>query len=175
MEASGLLRAAGATLVVALVAGCGGSESSSTPSARQPSLAPPAQRVLFGHIGSLRHEGTGYVLRFDPAWFLSGVTANSAASEDGAVEPGQPVPNDNYVVDESHRLFTYLLPAKAHVTVLTRHGDPASVGATPITVAELARIVNGGRHRPLFEPLETGVWIRIRSDTVLSLDQQYRP
>ena len=49
----------------------------------------------FGHIKSLKRDGDGYRLRFDPAWFTSGVTANEAAAEDGAVELGQPVPNDN--------------------------------------------------------------------------------
>ena len=73
-------------------------------------------------------------MRFDPEWFTSGVTANDAAAEDGAVEPGQPVPNDNYRVDEGHRLLTYLVPADTPVTVLTREGDPQSFGATPITV-----------------------------------------
>ena len=48
-------------------------------------------------------------MRFDPAWFLSGETANRAAAEDGAVPPGQPVPNDNYRVEEGHRLLTYLV------------------------------------------------------------------
>jgi hypothetical protein len=42
-------------------------------------------------------------------------------------------------------------------------------------VAELFRIVNGGKHRRLFEPLATGVWLRIHIDTVRSLDQQYQP
>ena len=44
----------------------------------------------------------------------------------------------------------------------------------PITVAELAQIVDGD-HKPLWEPIETGFWIRSRIDTVHSLDQQYRP
>ena len=81
------------------------------------------------------------MLRFDPALLLSGVTANKAAEEDGAVEPGEPVPNDNYVVDEGHRTFEYIVPDGAKVTVLTRKGDPAQLGATPVTVAELAKIV----------------------------------
>ena len=82
-------------------------------------------------------------MRFDPEWFTSGVTANDAAAEDGAVEPGQPVPNDNYRVEEGHRLLTYLVPADTRVTVLTKEGDPQSFGATPITVAELAQLVDG--------------------------------
>jgi hypothetical protein len=129
---------------------------------------------IFGHIKSLTRKGEHFELRFDPAWFTSGVTANTAAAEDGAVDPGQPVPNDNYVVEEGHRLLTYIVPVAAHVTVLTR-GGPGPLGETPITVSELERIVAGGKHRPLFEPLESGVWIRVRVDTACSLDQQYRP
>src|SRR6185295_1247782 len=88
----------------------------------------------FGHIASMTPDGDGYRMRFDPEWFTSGVTANDAAAEDGAVEPGEPVPNDNYRVDEGHRLLTYLVPADAPVTVLTKEGDPQSFDATPITV-----------------------------------------
>jgi hypothetical protein len=123
----------------------------------------------FGHIESLERSGDHYTLRFDPAFFTSGITANTAAAEDGAVPAGQPVPNDNYVVDESHRLLTYLVPESAAVTVLTRGGP------TPTTVSELERIVNGGSDVALFEPLDSGVWIRVHVDTVCSLDQQYRP
>jgi hypothetical protein len=135
----------------------------------------PCGDRIFGHIKSLTPQGDHFEMRFDPAWFTSGVTANTAAAEDGAVEPGQPVPNDNYVIEEGHRLLTYVVPSSAHVTVLTRGGDPVNFGATPITVSELERIVNGGKHRPLFEPLESGVWIRVHVDTACSLDQQYRP
>ena len=106
-------------------------------------------------------------MRFDPEWFLSGATANAAAAEDGAVEPGQPVPNDNYRVDEGHRLFTYKVPANAHVTVITK----APTG-TPITVSQLADIVNGTSKLKLFEPLESGVWIVVHNDTVRSIDEQ---
>ncbi len=134
----------------------------------------PCGDRIFGHIGSLESSGHQFELRFDPAWFTSGVTANAAAAEDGAVAPGEPVPNDNYVVDESHRLLTYVVPPTADVTILTRDGT-GPLGETPSTVSELERIVNGGEHRPLFEPLDSGVWIRVQVDTVCSLDQQYRP
>ena len=129
----------------------------------------------FGHIASLTPGGDGYRMRFDPAWFTSGETANDAAAEDGVVEPGQPVPNDNYRIEEGHRLLTYLVPADTPVTVLTREGDPASFGATPITVAELAQLVDGEKPIDLFEPLDTGVWIRVDVDTVCAIDQQYVP
>jgi hypothetical protein len=140
-------------------------------------VAKPCGERTFGHIKSLTRRGDHYELRFDPAWFTSGETANVAAAEDGVVEPGQPVPNDNYVVDETHRLLTYLVPSTAHVTVLTKQGDPNQLGATPISVAELAEIVGNGKSgsHTLFEPLDSGVWIRVHVDTVCALDQQYRP
>lgn len=136
---------------------------------------PCGDNRVYGHIRSLVRKGDHYEVRFDPAWFTSGVTANTAAAEDGAVEPGQPVPNDNYLLEEGHRLLTYLVPTSAHVTVLTRQGDPARFGATPITVSALAQIVDGKSRLKLFEPLDSGIWIRYRVDTVCSVDQQYRP
>jgi hypothetical protein len=138
-------------------------------------LGAPAVRVEFGHIRSLTRKAGRYEMRFDPALILSGVTANTAAAEDGAVEPGQPVPNDNYRVDEGHRLLTYLVPADTPVTVLTKEGDPQSFGATPITVAQLAQLVDGEKPVELYEQLDTGVWIRVDVDTVCAIDQQYVP
>ena len=135
----------------------------------------PCGDRIFGHIATLERAGHEFELRFDPAFFTNGVTANTAAAEDGAIEQGQPVPNDNYVVDESHRLLSYVVPETTPVTVLTTAGDPERMGATPISALELARIVNGGEDPSLFEPLDSGVWLRVDLDTVCSIDQQYRP
>ncbi len=167
-------RAVLAVLLLALLTGgCGGARTVTktvTVTTAKPGAGPLGQQTFFGHIRSFKRKGSGYVLRFDPEWFLSGVTANVAAAQDGAVEPGQPVPNDNYRVDESHRVFTYKVPANAHVTVITK----APTG-TPITVAQLAEIVDGTSKLKLFEPLESGVWILVHIETVRSLDQQYQP
>jgi len=65
------------------------------------------------------------------------------------------------------------VPDDADVTILTSGGGP--LYETPSSVDELARIVNGGDHRPLFEPLDSGIWIRVHVDTVCSVDQQYVP
>jgi hypothetical protein len=154
----------------ALAAGCGGTTTATKkaghPAARSNEIA------QFGYVKSLERKGSGYELRFDPALMLSGETANVAAAEDGVVPAGQPVANDNYVVDESHRLLTYEVPANAHVTVLTK-----GVTGSPISVAELAQLVRGENPfgKPLFEPITTGFWIRVDIDTVRSLDQQYHP
>ena len=137
----------------------------------------PCGDRMFGHITALVPEENHFALRFDPAWFTSGLTANTAAAEDGVVPKGQPVPNDNYVVEEGHRSLLYVLPATAHVTVLAKGAalDGSGFPSATIAVSELARIVNGGAHRPLFEPLDSGVWIRVHVDTVCSVEQQYRP
>ena len=137
--------------------------------------AEPCEHDMFGHIASLTSSGDHYELQFDPAWFTSGETANRAAAEDGAVEPGEPVPNDNFRIEEGHRLLTYLVPTDAEVTVLTREGDPEKLGATPIPVSELAQLVDGKTPVELYEDLDTGFWMRYRVDTVCSLDQQYLP
>jgi hypothetical protein len=135
----------------------------------------PCGERVFGHITALARQRDNFELRFDPAWFTSGVTANTAAAEDGAIPKGEPVPNDNYVVEEGHRSLVYLLPATADVTVLAKGLPEGAVPSAEISVAELARIVNGGPNRPLFEPLDSGVWIRVHIDTVCSVEQQYRP
>lgn len=144
------------------------------PSTRTVLVRPCGDRT-FGHLASLERDSGRWLMRFDPAWFTSGVTANKAAAEDGVVEPGEPVPNDNYRIEEGHRLLTYLVDPNAEVTVLTRQGDPANFGSTPITVSELAQLVKGDKPVELFEPLDSGVWIRVNADTVCALEQQYQP
>jgi hypothetical protein len=135
-----------------------------------PPAAPAGQMVLYGHIKTLSRKSGRFEMRFDPAWFTSGVTASRAALADTG---SSDVPNDNYVIEEGHRLLTYIVATSARITVLTNNG--AGISSTPISVSELARIVNGGKHRKLFEPLDSGVWIRVRIDTVRELDQQYHP
>jgi hypothetical protein len=165
-----LKRACLFNVVIALAAtGCG-----STRTVTKTVIVQDTTKTIleFGYIKSLQRKGNSLELRFDPAWFLGGLTANTAAAEDGAVEPGEPVPNDYYVVDEGHRLLTYRVAPDARVMVLTR--NPAG---TPITLEQLVQLVNGKNPfpRPLFEPLRTGFWIRVDIDTVRALDQQYRP
>jgi hypothetical protein len=135
---------------------------------------------LYGQVKSLERKGDHYELRFDPAWFLSGVTGNVAKAEDEhtSCQPSAcpPVPNDNYRVDEGQRLLTYLVPADVRGTVLTKGG--VTYGPSPgttITAAQLAEVVAGKSSLKLFEPLSTGVWILVHVDTVQTFAQQYLP
>jgi hypothetical protein len=130
--------------------------SGCAPLIQLPRATPSGQFTLFGHIKSLTRKGTGFELRFDPALWLTGVTATRAKLEDTGFSD---VPNDYYIREEGHRLLTYKVPAAAPVTVLAR-----GTCTNRTTVAVLAR------SHP-----QAGFWIRIRIDTVRSLDQQYQP
>ncbi len=172
------MKRSGSRLVVvaalaAVAAGCGTTRTETvtvTAPATEPGLQPPSKRTEFGHIMSLRQTGDRYTMRFDPALFLSGETANDAAAEDGVVEPGQPVPNDNYVLDEGHRLLTYPVADDATVTVLT-----TGVATKRITVGELAEAIQGKGGTTIWDPRSTGTWITTDVDTVIAVRQQYHP
>jgi hypothetical protein len=173
-----LKRVAALAAVGLLAAGCGATKTVTvtTNAAVKAGVGAPQEQVLFGHIASLRRDGKRFLMQFDPALLLTGVSANVAAAGDQGVsckpQACPPVPNDNYVVDEGHRLFTYVVPASARVTVLAK-----SPTGTPVSVAQLAGIVSGGtlRGHPLWEGIDTGFWIRVRIDTVRTIDQQYHP
>ena len=147
-----------ALAVLAVTAALGSAAPCTT--LRLPRATTAGETMFYGHVKSLTRVGSHFELRFDPAWWLTGVTASRAQREDtGSGE----VANDYYIVDESHRVLTFVVPASARVTVLTR--GPCS---TQITASELAQIVARRRPRP-------GFWIRVAGDTVRSLDQQYQP
>ena len=171
-------------LLTALAAGCGGSRTvvSTVTVERKASAASNAMgdQRLYGQIKSFARNGDHYELRFDPAWFLSGVTANvaQAADQGSPCRPSTcpPVANDNYVVNEGRRLLTYIVPANVRGTVLTKNGaNSGPFPATTITAAQLAQLVAGKKSPKLFEPLSSGVWILVHGDTVRTFAQQYRP
>jgi hypothetical protein len=152
-----------ATLVAAFPSAGGHAADTSLP------LLPPAARagqtVFYGHVRSLTPRGGRFEMRFDPAWWLTGVAAERAAVQDKAIRPGEAVPNDYYIVEAGHRLLTCPVPASATVTVLNRRALPQSM---PTTVAKLAQLVRSGT--------SNGFWIRLdKRGSVISLDQQYQP
>lgn len=160
-------------LLVFVVAACGGTKTVTktvtVSGTAKSGVGSPREVVEYGYIKSLERKGGRFQMRFDPALLLTGATANQAALEDtGSSE----VPNDNYAVNESTRAYTYLVSPNAHVTVLKE-----GVNGSPISVAQLAQIANGHNPfaKPLFEPISTGFWVRIRIDTIESLEQQYHP
>jgi hypothetical protein len=137
-----------------------------------PLFSPPKQITQFGYVASVTQKGREYVLRFDPALWLEGQTANVAAAEDGAVKPGESVPNDYWIRNPDHKLLTYKLPANTHVTILL------NLQTTKVTVAKLAGLLKtakGCSPYALRPPCRLGFWLRYSVDTVKALDQQYQP
>lgn len=132
---------------------------------------------LYGHIRSMESTPGGYFVHFDPALFLSGVTANVAQAEDQGVTCAprdcEAVANDNLVVDESDRTYVYFLPDDVKGTVLTKTSN--NFAGTTITAKQLDEIVAGTSSLQLFEPLESGVWLTVHIDTIRSFAQQYQP
>jgi hypothetical protein len=174
VKETGLLLFGLAASILLATTGCGGTKTVTktvTVSAAKNGVGGPREVVEYGYIKSLESKGSGFELRFDPAWFLTGKTANQAALEDTG---SSDVPNDSYVVNESTRAYTYIVPASAHVRVLT---TGANLSGTPITVAQLAQLVAGKNPlpKPLFESISTGFWMSFRNDKVESLEQQYHP
>ena len=64
----------------------------------------------------------------------------------------------------------FLVPPGTHGTVLVN----GPVG-TPVSIEELARIVDGTSSLKLFEPISSGFWILVHVDTVRTFAQQYHP
>src|SRR5438552_5099764 len=87
--------------------------AAAAPAAASTPFTPPGDQLLFGRIASLKPAGHEYVMRFDPALWLSGRTATDFARE----RYGSPdVPNDHLVYDHDHQLFTFVVPTRARVT-----------------------------------------------------------
>lgn len=163
-----------------LAAGLAPSAASQAAQLRLPPATPAGQTVLFGHVKSLGRKGGRDVLTFDPALWLKGAAAKNAATQDKARPRGR-VPNDYYIVDEGHRLLTFVVAKTAQISILTRGGR----GVTTIGLPEFAQLLEGKnpKKRPLVAPLRSfaktyGFWIRTRSkfpNAVRSLDQQFQP
>jgi hypothetical protein len=171
-----LRRAFPLAAVVVLAVGCGGTRTVVRTVTVAPPLGGNADQTYYGRIVSLTPSGNGYLLRFDPAWWLTGITANAAAAEDRHLScrptACPPVPDDYYALDETHRALVFRVPATVTGYVLT---PKQYLGGTKVGVAELAALVRGKGTVRLFEPLESGVWLRVHGDTVLAFKQQYRP
>jgi hypothetical protein len=164
MKTSLIVIAAALAVVAGVSAASATSRTALTPAAKPgctfatlPRATSAGQQSLYGHISSLTRKGDHYLLRFDPAWLLSGVTASRASLADtGSAD----VPNDTYTRDETHKLLTFLVPSGARVTVLAH-----STCSTRTTIAKLAKSTTPRRR----------FWIQVRIDTVRSIDEQYHP
>src|SRR5262245_26673170 len=86
----------------------------------------------FGYIRGVSAAGPAATLAFDEAQVLTGDAAHKAAEEDGAVEPGEAVPNDYYARNVDKTTQTPRIANDAGITAkrcsLCRHGRPGELG-----------------------------------------------
>ena len=169
------MRRLGVVVACAISLGAVGVPAATSGPSQSPLVAPPATLVQYGSVRSLVRSGNGYRMRFDPALWLSGQTANRAAIEDGVIARGETVPNDYYIRNESRRQLSYTVLPSAGVTIVT-NSAVGGLRATRITVSELAAIVAGRNpNRRRLYGRDLGYWIRVAGDRVTRLDQQYQP
>ena len=155
-------------LAIGVLAGLGALGSTASARTLDPK-APPASVPIFGYVKSITHVGSGYLVRFDPAFILTGNTATQAAKDDGMTADG-----DFYIRNPDTKLLSFKLAGSAHASVVTAGNGP--VNSTSVSVAELAQIVAGKNpnHRSLMSGTPA-FWIVTNGDTVTAVDQQYLP
>ena len=139
----------------------------------------PPRRLLLrlstsGTSGASPAAGPAVTLAFDEAEFLSGKEAQEAAEEDGAVEPGEPVPNDYYIRNPDKATKTYPIANDVQITAkrcpLCRHGKPGELGPF------LASFMKGRQtYAAPYRGKYALYWLTIEDGRVVAIDEQYVP
>jgi hypothetical protein len=157
-----------AALAALMHAGCGSTKTVVRTVTTAPPLGASADEMVYGRVISAEPAKGGYFVHFDPASWLSGITANVAFAQSMhqtcAPRACPPVPNDYYVVDDGHTRLTYFLPHTTSGTVLTRSL------AFPGTVVSADRFVRPSRRArgAALRAARERCLIRIRNDTIIA-------
>ena len=162
-------------LSLALVAAaCGGGGDENAASESESPLTAPSPAEHFGYIRSVSTAGPAATLAFDEAQFLTGQEAQKAAEEDGAVEPGEAVPNDYYIRNQDKATRTLRIANDAKITAkrcpLCRHGRPGELGSF------LASFIEGRQtYADPYRGKYALYWLMIEDGEVVAIDEQYVP
>jgi hypothetical protein len=180
--------AAGVLAIVLVLTACGGDEATdttttttapttttTTTTTTSTTTTPPVypDGVAFGWI---RDTQAGEIA-FDPAEFLTGDEAVTAAREDGVIGPDEDLPNDFYIRDEDPATTMIAVAPGAAVTVLAfdESGTPAETG---ISYDDLAGLFDG-RLDPApyygFGADGLPVWVTVSGGVVEEVAEQYLP
>jgi hypothetical protein len=172
-----LLRLCLAAVLLALGGwGCGTDETERDPEPGAP-LPPTVQahRQVFGYIRAVDASTKPATLEFDEAEWLSGEAAQEAAEADGAIEPGQPVPNDYYARNHDKSTRTLEIAPEATVTAercqLCRSGRPGNLEDFLAAFSSTDERTYDDDYRGA----ASQYWLTIEDDRVLAIDEQYRP
>jgi hypothetical protein len=165
---------------VLVLAGCGGDSGDGTPEASGTTTQfgtttqKQAAGEQLGYIRSVSTAGPAATLTFDEAEFLTGDEAQRAAVEDGALPPGEPVPNDYYIRNADKSTRTLLVATDAEITArrcpLCRNGRPGNVDDF------LGSFMKKGQtYADPYRGAESLYWLKIEDGTVVAIDEQYVP
>lgn len=154
------------TVLVAVAAGCGGSDGAA--SALEDGR-------YFGFVRSVELSPSPPTLRFDTAEFLTGDEANEAAVEDGVIAEGETVPNDYYVRNPDSTEEE--LPVGSGVAVTRVECDAGCAEGVAGSFEPFAASFSDPD--PTLEDEYRGeqsqYWVTIEDGTVVAIDEQYVP
>ncbi len=119
------------------------------------------------------NTSTGYHLTVDYVQWLTGKAAAAAAKAHGDESPP---PNDYYIVNDSPKLRTFVLPPSATISVLGWKGDGTdTLKPRLITPAQFQSVLTGGSH-PRTEYTDGTFWLTVVDGAkVTRIVQQFRP
>ena len=161
-------------LVAAACGGRGAGESDAPASTQSATTTAAAADEHFGYIRSVSTAGPTATLAFDEADFLTGKEAQQAAEKDGAVEPGEAVPNDYYIRNPDKATKTYPIANDARITAkrcsLCRNGKPGEL--EPFLAAFMER---GQTYNDPYRGKDSLYWLTIEDGRVVAIDEQYVP
>lgn len=127
----------------------------------------------FGYIRSV--QGTS--IQFDPAEFLVGEKANSAARADGTIGPGESVPNDYYIRNED--TITTMLSVSPSVRVTVVRCPTSCREGVPGTLAGLVSSFDDPEANTTYANDYRGpnsqYWVTLKGGRVVAIDEQYLP
>jgi len=135
-----------------------------------------ADGTYFGYIRAANKLGR--TIDFDVAQWLTGPAADSAAEQDGYIQPGEGVPNDYYVRNTSPLARTIPVSSDAMVTVT------GCIGGCGV---QFAASFDGlaGSFGPNSQPNpdlsdeyrgpHSQYWVTIEEGSVVRIDEQYVP
>ncbi len=156
---------------VLLLAGCGGEDGEPGADAPSPGLETSTH---FGFIRSVDTSTDPVTIEFDEAQWLTGEAAQEAAEKDGAIGPGEAVPNDYYIRNPDTSTRPWELAPDAKVTAtrcpLCRGGKP---GKLADFLASFSK--RGQTYADDYRGAQAQYWITVEEQFVVTIDEQYRP
>jgi len=153
-------------VVVAVVAGCGGSDGDA---------GALDDGRHYGYVRAVDTSSAPPTISFDAAEFLIGDEADEAAVEDGVIAEGETVPNDYYVRNAD--IAEVDLPVSDDVVVTRVECDAGCTDGAPGRFEPFAQSFSSPE--PSLEDDYRGAtsqyWVTVEGGSVVAIDEQYLP